>query len=74
MLQLSNVLVPHNADVLYDLACTSSLLGDPAGAESYLRKAWDAGYRDADQIERDADLRNLRADPRYARFMQDVAR
>jgi hypothetical protein len=74
MLLLSNFLDPYNADVLYDLACSRSLLADPEGAEGYLRKAWSAGYRDADHIEADTDLRNLRADPRYARFMQEVGR
>lgn len=74
VLQLANLLNPHNADVLYDLACAKSLLEDVAGAETYLRKAWAAGYRDTAHIEGDGDLRNLRADPRYARFMQEVVR
>lgn len=74
MLKLSDFLGPNDADVLYDLACTRSLLADPEGAEVYLRRAWAAGYRDAEHIEADTDLRNLRADPRYARFMQKVGR
>jgi len=74
MLRLADFLDPHNPDVLYDLACARSLAGDVPGAEEHLRRAWAAGYRDADHIEADADLRNLRADPRYARFMQEVVR
>jgi hypothetical protein len=70
--RVSDVLEPNNADVLYDLACARSLAGDLKDSESYLRLAWKAGFKDVNTIQVDADLRNLRADPAYLRFMREV--
>jgi hypothetical protein len=71
---VSDVLEPDNADVIYDLACARSLAGDSAGAEGYLRRAWKLGFTDVNKIQVDPDLRNLRADPAYLRFMREVVR
>ncbi len=70
--RVADFLTPGHGDVLYDLACAASLRGDLASAEDYLRKAWQAGMRLVDHIQADPDLRNLREDPRFARFMQEV--
>jgi hypothetical protein len=69
---MSDALEPGNADVLYDLACARSLAGDAGNSLDYLRRAWQAGFRDVNSIQVDADLRNLRADPSYLRFMREV--
>jgi hypothetical protein len=70
--QVSNVLRGGNGDVLYDLACSSSIMGRVAESDAFLRKAWAAGFRDVNQIQVDGDLRNLRADPAFLRFMREV--
>jgi hypothetical protein len=70
--RVSDVLEPGNHDVLYDLACARSIAGDAGEAEAYLRRAWNAGFRDVNTIQVDSDLRNLRADPAYLRFMREV--
>ncbi len=72
--RMSEALDPREPDLLYDLACARSLSGDPEGSVEYLRRAWDAGFRKVEDIQNDPDLRNLRADPRFANFMQQVVR
>ena len=66
--------VPADADALYDRACIRSLRGDVAGAETLLRAAADAGFHAWDYVEIDPDLRNLRADPRYAALRKSLGR
>lgn len=72
MLEASDLLLPNDADVSYDLACVFSRGGDAKRAEEYLRKAWSAGFRSIEHIQTDPDLRHLREDPGFARFMQEV--
>ncbi|HZN53678.1 MAG TPA: hypothetical protein VFB67_00015 [Candidatus Polarisedimenticolaceae bacterium] len=74
MWRLSELLDPHDADVLYDLACVRSLAGDPATSAQYLRRAWEGGFRNPEKIQSDPDLRNLRESPRFAAFMSEVVR
>jgi hypothetical protein len=66
---------PHltdQADVLYDLACTRSLLADEDGSADYLTRAWEAGFRDRSKIEADADLRHLRETGKLSEVMRKV--
>jgi hypothetical protein len=72
--RLTDLLRPDDPDVLYDLACTRSLLEEVEDSLSYLERAWAAGFRSVDYIENDSDLRNLRADARFSRFMSEVVR
>jgi hypothetical protein len=72
--RLTVLLRPGDGDLLYDLACTKSLLADLDASIDYLERAWEAGFRSVDYIEADADLRNLREDERFARFMSRVVR
>ncbi len=53
---LAMVLRPNEATVLYNAACTFANLGKKAEAIDALRKAWDAGYKDAEWTRRDPDL------------------
>lgn len=54
-----------NRVALYNLACVYSLWKKLDLAFKYLEKSIRAGFRDLDHIDRDADLDNLRDDPRY---------
>lgn len=52
--------------VHYNLACSCSLLNQSDRAFAALERAMALGYRDADHMDKDGDLDNVRADPRYA--------
>ncbi len=65
---LAMVLRPNEATVLYNAACTFASLGKRAEAIDALRKAWDAGFKDADWTRRDPDLATLHGDPEFERL------
>ena len=65
---LAMVLRPNEATVLYNAACTFAGLGKRAEALDALRKAWDAGFKDADWTRRDPDLAPLHGDPEFERL------
>jgi hypothetical protein len=58
----------NKATVLYNAACTFASMGKKAEAIDALRKAWDAGYRDADWTRKDLDLASLHGDPEFERL------
>jgi hypothetical protein len=62
---------PYDGDVLYDLACARTLSGDLDGAEEYLRRAFEAGFREWDTIDVDPDLREFRQSPRFAELVRE---
>lgn len=68
------ILHPDDPDILYDMACFRSLSGDLESSAEYLSRAWEAGFRNIQQIQADADLRNLRSGVEFERFMTTVAR
>ena len=49
----------------YTFACVATAANDRDGAIRYLGQAIDHGYKDADHIEKDDDLKALHADPRF---------
>jgi tetratricopeptide (TPR) repeat protein len=65
---LAMVLRPNEATVLYNAACTFAALGKRDEAIDALRKAWDAGFKDADWTRRDPDLATLHGDPDFERL------
>jgi len=65
---LAMVLRPDEATVLYNAACTFANLGRKADAIDALRKAWNAGYKDAEWTRRDPDLAPLHGDPEFERL------
>jgi serine/threonine protein kinase/Tfp pilus assembly protein PilF len=65
---LAMTLRPNEATVLYNAACTFANLGRNADALDALRKAWDAGYKDAEWTRRDPDLAPLHGDPDFERL------
>jgi tetratricopeptide (TPR) repeat protein len=56
---------PERPVAHYNLACSLSLTGQPDEALAELAMAVRLGYRDLEHMERDSDLRAVRADPRY---------
>jgi Flp pilus assembly protein TadD len=56
----------------YNLACSYAVLGMTEPAFAALQRAIDQGYRWLDHMARDADLKSLRRDPRFARLLRRV--
>ena len=65
---LAMVLRPNEATVLYNAACTFCFLGRKSEALEALKKAWNAGYQDADWTRRDPDLASLHGDPEFEKL------
>lgn len=59
-----SVLIMH-PDNLYDAACIYSLMNDTATSLSYLRKAFEDGFRRFAHLRKDDDMKNLRATQGY---------
>lgn len=64
---------PGEPRVWYNLGCSYALTGQPDCAFEALRKAIEAGYRDFDWMKKDADLKSLRGDPRFAELFPKVS-
>lgn len=56
---------PRNPTAHYNLACSLALSAEPDAAFGALDKAIELGYDDADYLEQDPDLEDLRGDPRF---------
>ena len=54
---------------LYNIACGYARLGQKDKAYDYLKKAWDAGYRDREHMKQDDDLKSLRGDSKFKEFI-----
>ncbi|HKD19079.1 MAG TPA: protein kinase [Thermoanaerobaculia bacterium] len=65
---LAMTLRPNEATVLYNAACTFANIGHRAEAIDAIKKAWDAGFRDADWTRRDPDLASLHGDPEFEKL------
>lgn len=61
---------PDDPLMLYNSACTYSVLGDIKEAVDALTRAFDAGYKYADWIKRDSTLDPIRSDPGYIELMK----
>ncbi len=53
-------LLPHDPIVRYNLACSLALIGEREAAIAELERAVALGYDEAEHMERDPDLTNLR--------------
>lgn len=62
------VLRPDEAMVLYNAACAFGRMNRKADALDALKRAWEAGSRDADWARRDPDLTLLHDDPEFQRL------
>ena len=67
-LNLAVTLRANEASILYNAACVYCLLKKKAEAIDTLRKAWEAGSKDAVWARRDPDLNLLHGDPEFERM------
>jgi serine/threonine protein kinase/tetratricopeptide (TPR) repeat protein len=65
---LAMTLRANEASILYNAACNYCLLKTKAEALDALRKAWEAGFKDAIWARRDPDLTLLHGDPEFDRL------
>jgi non-specific serine/threonine protein kinase len=65
---LAMALRPNEATVLYNAACLFCKLNRKPEAMDALRKAWEAGFKDASWTRRDPDLELLHGDPEFERL------
>lgn len=63
---------PKNSICHYNVACTYSRMKDIEKALDALEKSVECGYRDVDWMEKDADLDNLRDQPRYKAIVRKL--
>jgi serine/threonine protein kinase/Tfp pilus assembly protein PilF len=64
---------PNDPNVLYNAACVFCNLGKKPEALRTLRRAWEAGYTDAEWTRRDPDLVLLHGDPEFERLFPKSA-
>ena len=50
---------PATTRTLYNLACFEAVFGEENKAMDWLRQSLEAGYLDADWMEKDSDLKSL---------------
>ncbi len=65
---LAMTLRANEASILYNAACNYCLLKTKVEALEALRKAWEAGFKDAIWARRDPDLTLLHGDPEFDRL------
>ncbi len=53
----------------YNIACCYALLGAKESALKWLEKAFEIGFRDLDNAQKDSDLQSLHDNPRYLRLV-----
>ena len=58
----------NEASILYNAACNYCLLKSKQPALDAIRKAWEAGFKDAIWARRDPDLSLLHGDPEFDRL------
>lgn len=66
-------LLPRDARVHYNLACSYALTDKKDDALETLRKALDLGFEDLELLRNDEDLASLRTEPRYKEFERRLA-
>jgi len=67
-LNLAITLRANEASILYNAACTFCLLQKKSEAMDTLRKAWEAGFKDATWARRDPDLGILHGEPEFEKL------
>jgi non-specific serine/threonine protein kinase len=72
-LNLAVTLRANEASILYNASCLYCVLNRKAEALDALRKAWEAGFRDAVWARRDPDLLMLHGDPEFDRLYPEPA-
>ena len=72
-LNLAVTLRANEASILYNAACVYCLLNRKVEAMDALRKAWEAGSKDAVWTRRDPDLAILHGDPEFERLYPETS-
>ncbi len=67
-------MAPTDSVILYNLACFSTLNGDPKAGLRWLDRAVDAGFHAPGKIAEDADLTSLRGEKRFQETLARAAR
>jgi tetratricopeptide (TPR) repeat protein len=67
-------ILPRDARVRYNLACSCAILGRADEALASLREAVGLGFDDLKLLRRDKDLDPLRQDPRFRELEADLER
>jgi tetratricopeptide (TPR) repeat protein len=67
-INLAITLRANEASILYNAACTYTTLKKKAEALDALKKAWEAGFKDAVWARRDPDLAALHGEPEFERM------
>ncbi len=65
-------LKPLDPIVLYNLACSYSLVNKLDKALKVIKRAVDCGYDDLDHLSKDPDLMNLRQDNRFKKYLLKI--
>lgn len=65
-------LLPDDSEVIYNLACSYSLLNQTEPAIEALKRTIDLGYNDINHLEHDRDIDNIRNDLRYKTLINDL--
>jgi hypothetical protein len=65
-------LVPHDAHAHYNLACALARQEKTDEALASLRRAIELGFRDAEHIEKDDDLKSLRQEADFKQAVEDA--
>ena len=63
---------PEDSEVWYNLGCSYALVGRRDDSFVALTRAVDLGYEDYDWMIRDADLEELRNDPRFQNLLSRI--
>ena len=66
--EMAMILRPDDSMILYNSACVFAGMKDADGALIAIRKAWEAGYRDATWTRQDPDLEILHGNPEFERL------
>jgi tetratricopeptide (TPR) repeat protein len=62
---------PDDGVVLYNLACSYSLINDVPRAREAMKAAFKNGYEDIEHLVKDTDLLNLLADTQFVDILKD---
>lgn len=63
---------PEDPEILYNLACSYSLVNQVDLSYRTIKKAIARGYSDLDHLAKDLDLENLKKDRRFQRYYSSL--
>ncbi len=63
---------PEDPIVLYNLACSYSLINELDKSFYFLKKSIDSGYEDFEFLESDEDLQNIVNDVRFKEYFEKI--